>query len=130
MRNKRIWQFAIAGSVMALTLQGIGYWMDHMAPRIPLGNQFFYNWLALLFSPLGFFLRFGNPDGPIVAGWTSFLAVLLSNVALYTASCKIGQLCFAHLAQRLVGENIPRVAQRHPERIIRLASPDWKPRRA
>ncbi|HYL86029.1 MAG TPA: hypothetical protein VE263_17530 [Candidatus Angelobacter sp.] len=130
MKNKRVLQFALAGLLMALALQLIGYRMDHTVPRIALGNQGIYNWLTLLFSPVAFFLRFGNPEAPIVAGWGTLLAVLSSNVFLYAAFCKAGQLFLARLQQKLVRENIPLMAQRHPERVIRLTSPQWKPRRA
>lgn len=130
MRNKRILQFALAGLLVAFALQVGGYRMDHAVPRVTLGNQGIYNWFTLFFSPVAFFLRLRNPEGPIVAGWGVFLVVLSSNVLLYAAFCKAGQLFFERLQQKLVHENIPQMAQRYPERVIRLASPAWKPRRA
>ena len=128
MKNKRIFQFAMTGLLLAFALEAWGYAMDYVAPRPLLGDPALYNWLTLLLSPLGFFIRLGNPEGPIVTGWRSFLAVVMSNALLYAVLCKAGQLCFTRLHQKLLHEDIPVVAKSHPERIIRLAAPDWKPR--
>ena len=128
MKNTRVLRFAMGGLVLALALEAWGYAMDHTVPRPLLGDQVLYNWLTLWLSPLGFFLRLSNPDGPIVASVRSFLAVVLSNALLYGVLSKAGQLCFARLRQKLLHENIALVAKSHPERIIRLVAPNWKPR--
>jgi len=129
MKNKRVFQFALAGLVIAVALQIAGYRLDHAVPQVPLENQALYNWLTLFFSPIAFFLRFGNPDGPIVAGWTTFFIVLLSNIFLYALFCRVCQAFFLRLQYKLAHENIPFVAKLHPERVIRLALPNWRPRR-
>lgn len=130
MKNKRVFQFAIAGLLIGLTLQVVGYRLDHVVPRPALENQALYNWLTLFFSPVAFFLRLANPDGPIVASWTTFSAVLLSNAILYVAFCRACQVLFARLQYKLTHENISVAAKLHPERIIRLSLPNWRPRRA
>ena len=130
MMNKRVLQFALAGLLIALALQVGGYRIDHAAPRAALGDQVAYNWLTLLFSPVAFFLRLGNPGGPIVAGWSSFLVVLITNALFYAAFCRVAQAFVLRFQVKLAHENIPALAQRHPERIIRLSAPHWKPRRA
>jgi len=130
MKNKRVIQFALAGLLIALALQLAGYRLDHAAPRATLENQTLYNWLTLFFSPVAFFLRLGNPDAPIVAGWTTFFAVLLSNGLLYAAFCRICQAFFLRVQYKLAHENITVAAKLHPERVVRLACPQWKPRRA
>ncbi len=130
MRNKRVLQFSLAGLLIALALQVAGYLIDHAVPRIALGDQAVYNWLTLLLSPASFFLRLGDPEGPIVAGWSSFLVVLPSNALLYAVSCRAAQAFLLRFQVKLAHENIPALAERHPERIIRLSTPHWKPRRA
>jgi len=130
MKNKRVFQFALAGLVVALALQMAGYRMDHAVPRIPLDNQVIYNWLTLFFSPVAFFLRIGSPEGPIVGGWRTFFAVLASNAFLYAALYCIAQAFFVRLQIKLAHENIPALVQLHPERVIRVTSPNWKSRRA
>jgi len=130
MKNKRVFQFAIAGLLAALALQLVGYRLDHAVPRLALENQVLYNWLTLFFSPVAFFLRLANPDGAIVGGWTTFLAVLISNVVLYAAFCRACQVFFARLQHKLTHENIQVTAKLHPERVIQLSLPNWRPRRA
>jgi len=129
MKNKRVLQFGLVGLLTALTLQLVGYRLDHAVPRVALESQMLYNWLTLFFSPVAFFLRLGNPDTPVATGWTTFFIILLSNGLLYAAFCRICQAFFFHLQYKLAHENIPVVAKLHPERVTRLASPEWKPRR-
>jgi len=128
-KYKRAIQFALAGLLIALALQIVGYRFDHAVPRVTLERQALYNWLTLLSSPAAFFLRLGNPEGPIVAGWTTFFIVLFSNAILYAAFCRVCQLFLLRLRHKLAFEDISLVTQRHPERVIPLASPDWRPRR-
>ena len=123
-------QFALAGLLIALALEVAGYYMDQAVPSIPLGDQVVFNWLTLFFAPLAFILRLSNPEGPIVAGWSSFFVVLLMNAFLYAILCRAAQTFLLRFQVKLTHENIPALAQRHPERIIRLASPNWRPRRA
>ena len=130
MRNKRVLQFALAGLLIALALEVAGYGMDQAVPRTALGDQAVYNWLTLLFSPFALILRLSNPEGPIVAGWNSFFVVLLANAFLYALLCRGAQMFLLRFQVKLTHENIPALADRHPERIIRLASPNWRPRRA
>jgi len=130
MKNKRVFQFAIAGLLAGLTLELVGYRLDHLVPRLALENQVIYNWLTLFFSPVAFVLRLANPDGPIVGGWTTFFVALFSNVILYAAFCRAGQLFFARLQHKLTHENIPDAARLHPERVIRVSPPNWRPRSA
>jgi hypothetical protein len=130
MKSKRIIQFALAGLLIALILQAIGYRLDHAAARMPLASQALYNWLTLFLSPLAFFLRLGNPDGPIWAGWTTFLAVLLGNAILYAVLCKTGQLLSRRVQYKLAHENLSLLAKTYPEHVIHLAAPDWRHRRA
>ena len=130
MKNKRVLQFALAGLLIALILQVAGYRLDHAISPVALENQALYNWLTLFFSPVAFFLRLGNPDGPIVAGWATFFAVLLTNGLLYAAFCQVCQAFRLRLQYKLAHENIPVVAELHPERIVRLRLPYWRPRRA
>lgn len=127
--NKHALQFALAGLLIALVLQLVGYLLDHAAPRLTLENQVLYNWLTLVLSPVAFFLRLGDADGPIVAGWTTFLITLFTNALLYAVFCGVCQALLLRLRIKLAHENIPVVAQLHPERVIRLASPNWRPRR-
>jgi hypothetical protein len=105
MKSKRIIQFALAGLLIALLLQAVGYRLDHAAARIPLASQALYNWLTLLFSPLAFFLRLGNPDAPLAAGWATFLVILFTNASLYGTLCKLCQLFFLRLRQKLKHES-------------------------
>jgi len=127
--NKRVFQFALAGLLAALALQLAGYHLDHTVPRLTLENQAFYNWLTLFFSPVAFFLRLANPDGPIVAGWTTFLVSILSNAFLFAAFYRACQAFLLRLQYKLAHENISVVAKLHPERVIHLPSPNWRPRR-
>lgn len=123
-------QFALAGLLIALALEVAGYRMDQAVPSIPLGDQVVFNWLTLFFAPLAFILRLSNPEGSIVAGWSSFFVVLLTNAFLYAILCRAAQTFLLRFQVKLTHENIPALAQCHPERIIRLASPNWRPRRA
>jgi len=130
MKNKRVVQFALAGLLIALALQLKGYQLDHAVPRVALQNQTLYNWLTLFFSPVAFFLRLGKPDVPIVSGWITSLIVIFGNALVYAAFFHFCQALFLRLQYKLAHENIPLVAKCHPERVIRLSLPDWRPRRA
>jgi hypothetical protein len=129
MKNNRVVQFALAGLLIALALQLAGYRLDHTAPRVTLQDMALYNWLTLLFSPLAFFLRLGDPEGPIVAGWKTSVAVLVSNAVIYAAFCGVCQAILMRLRVKLTYEKLPFAAQLHPERVIRVASPNWRHRR-
>jgi len=129
MNNKRMVQFALAGLLTALVLQAVGYRMDLTVPRIQLGNQAVYNWLTLCFTPGAFFLRLGNPDGPIFAGWSTFVVVLFSNVILYAGFCKFCQAFFARLGQKLAYENGMTPARSYSKPAFRLVDSKLKARR-
>jgi len=130
MKNARVFQFAAAGLLVALVLQLAGYSLDHTVPRVTLENQALYNWLTLFFSPMAFFLRLGNPEGPIVAGWATLFIVLTSNAFLYAVLWGTGRAFIHRLRYKIAHENISLVADRHPERVIRISLPNWRPRRA
>jgi hypothetical protein len=130
MKNNRMSQFAFAGLLTALVLQAVGYRMDQAVPHVQLGNQVAYNWLSLCFSPVAFFLRIASPAAHIFNGWSSFLVVLFSNVILYAAFCKLCQVFFGRLAEKLAYEYkmVPARAYSKPE--FRMVDSKWKPRRA
>jgi hypothetical protein len=130
MKNKRMTQFAFAGLLTALVLQAVGYRIDQAFPHIQLGNQVVYNWLTLCFSPVAFFLRLGNPDAPIFAGWSTFFVVIFSNVILYAGFCKFCQVFFGRLAEKLAFEQgmVPARAYSKPQ--FRMVDSKWKPGRA
>jgi hypothetical protein len=130
MKNKRAIQFALAGLVVTLALQIVGYRLDHAVPPVTLENQAIYNWLTLFFSPAAFLLRLGDPDAPIFAGWITFTIVLSSNGLLYAALYGVFQAFRLRLQYKLAHENIPVIAELHPERIVRVSIPNWRPRRA
>jgi hypothetical protein len=127
MKNKRMSQFAFAGLLTALVLQAVGYRVDQAGSHIPLGNQVAYNWLTLCFSPVAFFLRIASPEAPIFKGWSSFLVVLFSNVILYAAFCKLCQVFFGRLAEKLACEHgmVPARAYSKPE--FRMVDSKWRP---
>jgi hypothetical protein len=129
MKNKRMFELAFAGLLIALVLQAVGYRLDLAVPHIRLGNQVVYNWLTLCFSPVAFFLRLGNPDGPIVAGWSTFLVVLFSNAILYAAYCRFCQVLVVRLKQKLAYEDRILLARSYSKPICRLVDSKWRPRR-
>jgi hypothetical protein len=129
MKNKRMFQFAFVGLLTALVLQAVGYRMDLAVPHIQLGNQVVYNWLTLCFSPVAFFLRLGNPDAPIFAGWSTFVIVLFSNVLTYAAFCRFCQIFFARLREKLAYENGMTLARSYSKPAFRLVDSKLKPRR-
>jgi hypothetical protein len=129
MKNKRMSQFAFAGLLTALVLQAVGYRIDQAVPRIPLGNQIVYNWLTLCFSPVAFFLRLASPEAPIFKGWSSLLVVLFSNVILYAAFCKLCQIFFGRLAEKLAYEHGMVPARAYSKPAFRMVDSKWKPRR-
>jgi hypothetical protein len=126
MKNKRMFQFALAGLVTALSLQAVGYRMDQDVPHIQLGNQAVYNWLTLCFSPVAFFLRLGNPDAPIFGGWGTLLIALFSNVVLYAAICRVCQVLFGRLTQKLAYENGMVLARVYSKPVCRLVDSKLK----
>jgi hypothetical protein len=80
---------------------------------------------------VAFFLRLTNPDGPIVAGWGTFFAVLFINAVLYAGFSKVAQLLFFRLQQKHAFEEASSLAAETPvERVTRLASPGLDTRRA
>jgi hypothetical protein len=129
MKDKRMFQFAFAGLLTALVLQAVGYRMDLTAPHIQLGNQVVYNWLTLCFSPVAFFLRLGNPDAAIFAGWGTFAVVLFCNVLLYAGFCRFCQVFFARLGEKLAQANGMTLARSYSKPAFRLVDSKWKPRR-
>jgi hypothetical protein len=129
MKNKRMSQFAFAGLLIALVLQAVGYRIDQAVPHIPLGNQLAYTWLTLCFSPVAFFLRLASPEAPIFKGWSSLLVVLFSNVILYAALCKLCQIFFGRLAQKLAYEHGMVPARAYSKPAFRMVDSKWKPRR-
>jgi hypothetical protein len=129
MKNKRVFQFAFAGLLTALVLQAVGYRMDLAVPHIQLGNQIVYNWLTLCFFPVAFFLRLGNPNAPLFAGWSTFVIVLFSNVLLYAGFCSFCQVFFARLGEKLANENGMTLARSYSKPTFRLVDSKWKPRR-
>lgn len=126
MHNKRMLQFAFAGLLTALVLQAAGYRMDLAVPHIQLGNQIIYNWLTLWFTPAAFFLRLGNPDAAIFAGWGTFAVVLFSNVLLYAGFCKTCQIFFVCLGQKLAYENGMILARSYSKPTFRLVNSKLK----
>jgi hypothetical protein len=129
MKNKRMFQFAFAGLLTALVLQAVGYRMDLAVPHIQLGNQVVYNWLTLCFAPVAFFLRLGNPDAPLFAGWSTFVIILFSNVLTYAAFCRFCQIFFTRLGEKLAHENGMTLARIYSKPAFRLVESKWKPRR-
>jgi hypothetical protein len=129
MKNKRMFQFAFAGLLTALVLQAVGYRMDLAVPHIQLGNQVAYNWLTLCFAPVAFFLRLGNPDAPLFAGWSTFVIVLFSNALMYAGFCRFCQIFFARLEEKLAHENGKTLARSYSKPAFRLVDSKWKPGR-
>lgn len=129
MKNKQLFQFAFAGLLAALVLQAVGYRMDLAVTHVHLGNQVAYNWLTLCLTPVAFFLRLGNPDAPLFAGWSTFAVVLFSNALMYAGFCRFCQIFFARLGEKLALENGMTLARSYSKPAFRLVDSKLKPRR-
>ena len=109
MKKPRTLQFAATGAVISLVFVAIGHRMDAAVPAITLDHQVLYNWLGLVLSPASFFLRFTDPDAPIV-GSLSFAATVIAINAMWYAAARHLYLGVLQLSSTTSSVTLPAIA--------------------
>jgi hypothetical protein len=98
MNNKRVLHFAAAGFFAASAIQMAGLYLS--SPQTQLPGLVLFNWLSLFLSPFSLLCRLVNPEINSLPP-AQLILILAANSLFYALCCRILQITFARMSQKL-----------------------------